>query len=286
MTTRKKKPSATTGNDGFSLISNEKLIALYAAMLRCQMLEQRIRAIHGPGRSSAFGRGHEASVVGAVLDLLPEDAISPPPGALAPCLVKGVRLKTIFKWLRTQPEALPARYAPRNIIAPGADLAAQFKAAYRAAHRTAQRSRGAKKKGLVVVFADCAQLTRGAGLDFLRAAAAERLPILFVCHSRPSKEDFAPKARDYGLPGITVDGADVVAVYRVVSEAITHARRGSGPTFIECKPWAAAGANKRAVGSALRDMEAYLSRKGLFSAKLKTDLAAQFTHELDKAAAS
>ena len=277
MTTRKKKRAAPAGNDGFSLISNEKLIALYAAMLRCRMLDERIRALAGPGRS-AFGRGHEAAVVAATIDLLPKDAISPPRGGLTPCLVKGVRLKTIFTWLRAQPDALPARYALRGIIAPGADIATQLKAALRAA----QLARATKSKNLVVVFANCAQLTRGVGLEFLRIAAAERLPILFVCHARSSKEDFAPKARDYGLPGITVDGDDVVAVYRVVSEAITHARRGNWPTFIECKPWTVGDRKKRGAGSALNNMEAYLSRKGLFSTKLKTDLTARFTRELDK----
>jgi TPP-dependent pyruvate/acetoin dehydrogenase alpha subunit len=279
MTTRKKKPSAVAGNDGFSLISNEKLIALYAAMLRCHMLDARIRSLAGPART-AFGRGHEAAVAAATIDLLPADAISPPRGGLAPCLVKGVRLRTIFAWLRTQPDALPVRYAPRGILAPGANSAAQFKAA----HRAAQRVRAAKKKNLVVVFSDCASLTRGDGLGFLRAAAAERLPILFVCHARSSKEDFAPMARNYGLPGITVDGDDVVAIYRVVCEAITHARRGNGPTLIECKPWMVTGAKRRAAGNAIPNMEAYLSRKGLFSARLKAGMTAQFMRELDKAA--
>lgn len=279
MTTRKKKPAAPAGKEGFSLISNEKLIALYAAMLRCHMLDKRIRTLAGPGRT-AFGRGHEASVVGAAIDLLPADAISPPLGALAPCLVKGVRLKTIFTWLRTQPDTLPARYASRNVIAPGADFAEQLKGA----HRAARLARAAKSKNLVMVFADCAKLTRSAGLEFLRSAAAERLPMLFVCHARPSQEAFAPKARNYGVPGFTVDAEDVVAVYRVVSEAITHARRDNGPTFIECRPWPAGGQRKSGTGHALRNMEAYLSRKGLFSAKLRTDLAAKFERELDKAA--
>ena len=93
------------------------------------------------------------------------------------------------------------------------------------------------------------------------------------------------RAHDYGLPGITVDGEDVVAVYRVVSEAISHARRGNGPTLIECRPWVVAGRKKRAAGNAIRNMEEYLSRKGLFSAKHKSEVAAQFTRELEKAAA-
>ncbi|HEX4029810.1 MAG TPA: thiamine pyrophosphate-dependent enzyme [Terracidiphilus sp.] len=287
MTTRKKAPAAAAGNDGFSLISNEKLLALYAAMLRSRMLTQRIGRRRG---GAAFGAGDEACVTGAVIDLRPHDAVSPPRGALTPCLLKGVPLKTIFTWVAAQPDALPARHAARRIVAPGADLAAQLNAALGAA----RRSRKAQDGGIVVVFGDCAQLARGIGLDGLRAAAAERLPVLFVCRARAGKEDFGPKARDYGLPGMTVDGEDVVAVYRVVSEAIVHARRGNGPTLIECKPWTVASRKKSARGGrdsvgnsdALGNMEQYLSRKGLFRAEHKADVEAEFELAMEKAAAA
>lgn len=282
MTTRQKKPAVPAGKDGFSLISNEKLIALYAAMLRCRMLDERLRALRGSGRVATFGRGHEAAVVGATLDLTRQDAISPPRGGLTPCLVKGVPLKTIFAWVHTQPDALPVRYPARGVLAPGADADAQIASAQRAARKAAQSA--VKSKNLVVVFTDCARLTRGAGLEFLRCAARERLPVLFVCHGKASKEAFAPRAQGYGLPGFTVDGEDVVAVYRVVSEAVTHARRGNGPTLLECRPWPADGLKKTGAGNALRNMETYLSRKGLFDAKLKTNLVAQVRREIDKAA--
>jgi TPP-dependent pyruvate/acetoin dehydrogenase alpha subunit len=282
MSKRNKKLAAapSAGEGSFSLISNEKLLALYDAMLRCRMLEQRIRKLGAVGSAASSGKGHEASVVGAVLNLLPGDAISPSSGGLAACLVRGVALKTIFSWLRSQPDSLPPRYAPRKIVAPGADLAAQLKAA----GRVARLDRKAKDKSIVVLFSNCADLTRLPGLGFLRRAAAERLPILFVCHAKASKEEFAPKARNYGLPGFTVDGDDVVAVYRVVSEAMAHARRGNGPTFIECRPWAPPGAKKR--GDAIANMEMYLSRKGLFNAEHKSEVALQFARELDKAAAA
>jgi TPP-dependent pyruvate/acetoin dehydrogenase alpha subunit len=290
MTTRKKAPAAAAGKDGFSLISNEKLLALYAAMLRSRMLAQRIALQMGRRRGrAAFGAGDEACVTGAVIDLRASDAVSPPRGALTPCLLKGVPLKTIFTWVAAQPDAAPARHAARRIVAPGADLAAQLNAALGAA----RRNRKAQDGSIVVVFGDCAQLARGVGLDGLRAAAAERLPVLFVCRARAGKEDFGPKARDYGLPGMTVDGADVVAVYRVASEAIVHARRGNGPTLIECKPWTVASRKKSARGSdplssgdPLDNMEQYLSRKGLFRAEHMAAVEAEFERAMEKAAAA
>jgi TPP-dependent pyruvate/acetoin dehydrogenase alpha subunit len=63
----------------------------------------------------------------------------------------------------------------------------------------------------------------------------------------------------------------------VATEAIAHARRGNGPTFIECK-----GERSKAHDPIL-NMEMYLKRKGLFSKKTKLEIAAGFTEILDAA---
>jgi pyruvate dehydrogenase E1 component alpha subunit len=80
-----------------------------------------------------------------------------------------------------------------------------------------------------------------------------------------------------GIPVIPVDGNDVVAVYRVSTEAITHARKGNGPTLIDCifEPSEAR--------DPLLQMETYLTRKGLFSEVWKHQVAAAFKRELDDA---
>ena len=73
---------------------------------------------------------------------------------------------------------------------------------------------------------------------------------------------------------IPVDGADVVAVYRVATESISHARRGNGPTLIDCLPYCIEGEPK---DDPLRKMEVYLSHKGLFDPKLKSGTDAAFS---------
>ncbi|HVU48758.1 MAG TPA: thiamine pyrophosphate-dependent enzyme [Terracidiphilus sp.] len=282
MTAQKKKTSALAGHDGSPLISNETLLALYDAMLRCRMLERRVRALRGTSRKATFGAGHEAAVAGALVSLKKSDAISPPPGALTPCLVKGVPTKTIFAWLGKKADDIPQRNAAHRVIAPGADLIAQLKSAL----RVAKLYRKARNRNIVVLFCDGAQIVRGDALELLRAAAADRLPILFVCCLRSAKKNIASMAHTHGLPGMPVDGHDVVAVYRVASEAIAHARRGNGPTLIECMPWAVNGTKKQATGDAIRNMEDYLSRKGLFSAEHRVKTMSQFVKELENAAAA
>lgn len=79
-------------------------------------------------------------------------------------------------------------------------------------------------------------------------AGLYRLPLIFVCENNGFGEftrqerhqairDIADRAAGYGFPGIVVDGMDVVAVYEAASEAVARARRGEGPTLLECKTY-------------------------------------------------
>ncbi|MCA8968046.1 MAG: thiamine pyrophosphate-dependent dehydrogenase E1 component subunit alpha, partial [Planctomycetes bacterium] len=79
------------------------------------------------------------------------------------------------------------------------------------------------------------------GLNF---AGVYKAPVVFVCENnqwaisvplkgQTASETIAAKAAAYGLPGIRVDGNDVLAVYRVCKEAVERARKGDGPTLVE-----------------------------------------------------
>ncbi len=306
MTKRTKKPAEAPApppdESGFSLISNEKLLALYAAMLKHRMLERRIhgervgRLSAGKRRAGSRGAGiyptdRAAAAAGVAIDLLPGDAICAPRGDLAHGSLKGASLKRIFSAVFAPPgtrsAAGRAEGARANAPAAAETLAGRLKALERAVRLGLRRKKTGK---IVVLFCGPAEPANEVWFKSLRSAAAARLPILFVCHSGPREEDFAPRAQDHGLPGIAVDGADVVAIYRVASEAIAHARRGNGPTLIECRPWVVA-ARKRgrgfaAAGDAVRNMETYLAAKGLFTRRFKAETVAQFERALDEAVAA
>jgi TPP-dependent pyruvate/acetoin dehydrogenase alpha subunit len=118
-------------------------------------------------------------------------------------------------------------------------------------------SRKMKKTGNVVVVFSCTS-DHGDWYEALRIAGAGALPILFVhCdqlspdkHGR-AKEELGAQAESYGFPGIPVDGHDLVALYRVAHESLVRARRGGGPTLIECKPY-----RLRARNRSLRSLHA------------------------------
>lgn len=88
--------------------------------------------------------------------------------------------------------------------------------------------------------------------ESLNMAAIWRLPVVYVCEnnryamSTPASEalaiaDVSLRANSYGFPGITVDGNDVLAVYEATAAAVVLARRGGGPTLIECKTYRLSG---------------------------------------------
>jgi pyruvate dehydrogenase E1 component alpha subunit len=150
-------------------------------------------------------------------------------------------------------------------------------------------------KNIAVAFLGGESAASGSCTEALHFAGVNQLPILFVSHNSQQIEGINFKA--IGVPSITVDGNDVVAVYRVACEAITHARRGNGPTLIECKSFALSGA--KSLGSALHNepkqtkngsgndpivnMETYLAGKGLFRKEFKGKIVAAFTRDLDDA---
>jgi TPP-dependent pyruvate/acetoin dehydrogenase alpha subunit len=317
MTTKSKgeQTAATEAGNSFSLISNEKLLQLYATMLKCRIVEERVRVLF---KQSNFGGncdaavGREASAVGVAVDLLPEDAVGPSHRDILVNFIAGAPLETIFRHLfarAASPDkgrSAPAHRsdAPPNAMAPPSTIAAQLHIATGAALANKMRKNGK----IAVAFSGDGPASMGLWREALNLAGAQNLPIVFVCQNSLSAasvslqqqaevEDMALKAQACGLPGIAVDGNDVVAVYRVASEAIAHARRGNGPTLIECKTCRLPGRSEIDPGNCrpadeleqgeandpILNMEKYLAGKGLYREELKAETAAEFARELDAA---
>jgi hypothetical protein len=244
--------------EGFSLISNQKLLELYATMLKCRMLDERIRAERDrmamPDGVPLPAKGREAALVGVLIDLLTDDALVAPPFDLLPRFIKGTSLVDLLRLLRKP-------IAPSVQIAPSSNGAAPVVGGNRAKANKAIR---------VVVSGAAAEQDSWA--EALRTASLHHLPTLFVSW-KPRK------VPDLDIPVMTVDACDVVAVYRVASESIAHARQGFGPTFIECRQWVGPDATRNPI----LNMEKYLDRKGLFKRALRAETVNRFGVELDAA---
>ncbi|MBX3062645.1 MAG: thiamine pyrophosphate-dependent dehydrogenase E1 component subunit alpha [Anaerolineae bacterium] len=115
----------------------------------------------------------------------------------------------------------------------------------------------------LVIFGDGAA-NEGAFHEALNMASIWKLPIIFLCENNQyamsmpypkafNIENVSTRAVSYNIPGATVDGNDVLAVYQAVSEAAAHARSGQGPSLVEAKTY-------RYKGHSKSDKQAYRSR--------------------------
>ena len=286
---------APTADNGFSLISNEKLLQLYSTMVKCRMLESRIRSFCKSSQLSVKGyvaAGQEAAAVGVAIDLLSKDAIVPSSAGL------------MFDFIRGVPTDRLIRRFGAHAGNSGKDgsSCAWLDNAIKAATGNKISNRGQ----ITVAFCADGLALQESWQEAFNRAGNHKLPIIFVCRyslwKRPVKDkeqtsiyDAAWRAPKVGFPGIVVDGNDVVAVYRVATEAIAHARRGNGPTLIACEtsyhndssgkyrgqPYAPRKLGRGRRRDPLLNMEKYLKGKDLFSQGYKRGIAADFRKELD-----
>jgi TPP-dependent pyruvate/acetoin dehydrogenase alpha subunit len=253
----KERPEAAvaTATKGSLPVPEEKLKALYALMIKCRTMEERIRILFKQGRFSGnyyAAIGQEAIECGAAIDLRPTDTVAPSHRDFIANLIKGVPLKSMLSQIfarKTSPDqgrSSPAHcgYAPLNVITPASTIAAQLNIGTGVALAYQLQ----KKDDIVMAFCGDGATSLGFWHEALNFAGVRKLPIVYVVQNnkwaesvalrlQTACEDLAIRAQGYGFPGITVDGQDVVAVHRVATEAILRARNGGGPTLIECKSY-------------------------------------------------
>ena len=103
-------------------------------------------------------------------------------------------------------------------------------------------------KNVAVAFFGDGASNEGSFHEAANMAALYKLPAVFVCENNGYGEftaqtnhqaivDVADRAAGYGMPGVVVDGMDAIAVYEAAGEAIERARKGAGPTLLECKTY-------------------------------------------------
>lgn len=277
-TNQKALDGSLSTHNGFSLITNEKLVAIYSMMQKCRMLEERLHSIGKRSGTSV----HVAAIAGAAIDLMPGDTLAPSQGAMTPCFAKGLPLTAIFASALTSSAAPRPSYASLNLIPPSYGAGKQLERALAAA----AGYKAKRNRKVVIVFSGDASVAANELESAMRLAGKKKLPILFVHETKSQADELLMRAKDCDFPGIAVEDDDAVAVYRVATEALAHARRGNGPTLIECRPWPfddRGSSRRRPAKHPVSKMETYLAGKGLFSRSFKAKLIADFNCELNTA---
>jgi hypothetical protein len=252
--------------DGFSLISNSRLIELYRSMLEFSLLVRAAREISPRAELPANTAHSVAALAGACAELRRRDALDAP--ILGP----------LHGFFRRDPldRIVQRALAPANSAPSASPLLAALKRKPRS--------------GTVLIAIASATASAPQPDSWTRAFAspgARRLPIVFVrLHNKePKPHASSPPA---SIPSITVDIHDVVAVYRVAFEAIARARRGSAPTLIECLPYRLprTGSRRSSPADPIRAMETYLRGKRLYTPALRREIADALKQRLSAAIAA
>jgi pyruvate dehydrogenase E1 component alpha subunit len=231
----------------------EDLLALYRDMVVLRTYDERSLVYHRQGRIGTYAIfwGHEGMQVGATRALADGDWIFPSYRESAIGLLRGMPAATVLSWWRGHPEGWwdPRAYRVAPVTVPIATHVP-----HAVGFAWGEKLHG-RSTCAIAFFGDGAT-SEGAFHEGANFAAVMDAPAILFCNnnqwaistplSAQTRADaLADKAAGYGMPGVRVDGGDVLAVYEATREAVTRARAGEGPTFIEaltyrCAPHATA----------------------------------------------
>ena len=228
---------------------------MYKRMLEIRFFEEKVFDLYAqnlvPGTIHLY-LGEEAVAVGVCSLLKKDDYITSTHRGHGHCIAKGAELKrTMAEILGKKTGYCKGKGGSMHIadfkigmlgatavvgaglpIAVGAGLSAKLR----------------KTDQVVACFFGEGASNQGTFHESINMASIWKLPVIFVCENnlyamgtRQSTvmaiENVADRAVAYGIPGVVVDGNDVLAVYEATQRAVERARKGEGPTLIECKTY-------------------------------------------------
>jgi pyruvate dehydrogenase E1 component alpha subunit len=229
-------------------LTDGDLLELYRRMVLLRTYDERSVVYHRQGRIGTYAIfwNHEAIQAGATFALSDDDWIFPSYRESAIGLVRGMPVETPLQWWRGHPSGWwnPADWNIASITVPIATHVP-----HAAGLAWGKKLRG--EPGIAMAFFGDGATSEGAFHEGVNLAAVMNAPAVFVCNNnqwaistpieaQTRAETLADKAVGYGIPGVRVDGLDVLAVYNAAREAVERARAGGGPTLIEAVHYRAA----------------------------------------------
>lgn len=228
----------------------ERLREMYAWMVRTRIFDGRMVSLQRQGRIAFFvpSLGEEATQVGSAFALRDDDWIFPAYREQGALLARGCSYEELIaQALGNEADLLKGRQMPNHFGSPRYHFAVASSPVGTQIPHAVGAAWTARLRGenwvAAVFFGDGATSTGDfhAGMNL---AAVRQLPVLFLCKnngwaiSLPRAEQtraefLADKAAAYGMPGLRVDGNDVLAVHRAVRGAADWARAGRGPVMVE-----------------------------------------------------
>jgi pyruvate dehydrogenase E1 component alpha subunit len=223
-------------------ISNSKLRKIYELMILVRTFDNIALRLQREGRMLTFASllGQEASQIASAIAFENQDWFVTTYRDHGVLLTRGFPMHKLYLYYAGDERGMEI---PKeiNILPPAIPIGSHIPHAVGIAW--AQKLQ--KKKSVVGVYFGEGATSKGDFHEGMNFAGVFKVPCIFICQnnqwaiSTPVKrqtasESFAKKAESYGVEGVLVDGNDVFAVFEATKKAINKARKGKGPTFIEC----------------------------------------------------
>jgi pyruvate dehydrogenase E1 component alpha subunit len=231
-------------------LSHEVLLRGYREMRRLRLLDARMILLQRQGRVGFYGAAHgqEAVPIATGLAVGPDDWVFPALREQSVMLVRGFPLKAfVAQVFGNSGDVLKGRQMPSHQsgravhqVSWSSCIGPQLPQAVGCAFAM----RAAKTRAVAIGFCGDGATSQGDFHAAMNFAGVWRAPCVLVCQNnhwsisvptakQTASRTIAVKARAYGIPGLRVDGNDLLAMHRAMSGAIERARTGGGPTFIE-----------------------------------------------------
>jgi len=237
------------------MVEKTKLIEMYQQMLQIRYFEEKVFELYGqnlvPGTIHLYA-GEEAVAVGVCANLRRDDYITSTHRGHGHCIAKGADLGKIMAEILGKKTGYckgkggSMHIADFSIGMLGATAVVSAGIPVAAGAGLSIKLRGTDQ--VVACFFGEGASNQGTFHEGINMAAIWRLPVVFVCENNlyamgtrqslvMTIENIADRAVAYGIPSVTIDGNDVLAIYEATSTAVNRARQGEGPTLIECKTY-------------------------------------------------
>ena len=298
------------------MITEQKLVELLHQMWVIRFFDEKVDEFFAKGfihGTTHLCVGQEATAAGAIAVLQPTDKITSTHRGHGHCIAKGADVNKMMAELFGREtgyckgkggsmhiaDVEKGNLGANGIVGGGIPIAV-------GAALTSQM----KKLGYVTIsfFGDGAS-NEGSFHESLNMASIWKLPVIFFCENNQyglsgpvtemvNIENIADRSKAYGIPGVVVDGNDLLAVMNAVAEAAERARRGEGPTLIEAKTYRYKGHSKsdakkyrtrdeeldwRKNRDCIKRLQEILIEKGLLTQEQAKEIEQQAKKEIEEA---
>lgn len=236
-------------------LTKEKLLKIYQDMLKIRYFENKITDVYSKGLMPGLAHlyiGEEAIAVGVCANLTERDFATSTHRGHGHVIAQGCDLKRMMAevlgkedgYCKGKGGTMHIADFSKGILGANGIVGAGIPIATGSGYSAKVRG---TDQVTVAFFGDAAS-NQGTFHESINMAAAWKLPVVYVCENNlygisvdirkvTNTKDIATRALAYDIPGIVVNGNDVLEVYRVTKEAVKRARRGEGPSLIECKTY-------------------------------------------------